>query len=98
MRFNAFLPLEGLTWIASCGFIVKSETHDDPQSPRQAGRRFGAPPAPWRPGVASCGCIVKSEPPDDPQSPRQAGRRFGARAVLERVGARPLLQDSLGPE
>src|ERR1035438_9179468 len=39
MRFNAFLPLEGLTWIASCGFIVKSETHDDPQSPRQAGRR-----------------------------------------------------------
>src|ERR1035437_6147559 len=39
MRFNAFLPLEGLTWIASCGFIVKRETHDDPQSPRQAGRR-----------------------------------------------------------
>src|ERR1039458_10626844 len=39
MSFNAFLPLEGLTRIASCGFIVKRETHDDPQSPRQAGRR-----------------------------------------------------------
>src|ERR1017187_9040203 len=39
MRFNAFLPLEGLTRIASFGFIVKSETHDDPQSPRQTRRR-----------------------------------------------------------
>src|ERR1022692_758320 len=39
MRFNAFLPLEGLTRIASCCLIFKSETHDDPQSPRQTRRR-----------------------------------------------------------
>src|ERR1022692_4533152 len=39
MRFNAFLPLEGLTRIASCCLIVKRETHDDPQSPRQTRRR-----------------------------------------------------------
>src|ERR1022692_3930543 len=39
MRFNAFLPLEGLTRIASCCFIVKRETHNDPQSPRQTRRR-----------------------------------------------------------
>src|ERR1035438_3138342 len=39
MRFNAFLPLEGLTRIASCGFLFKRETHDEPQSPRQTRRR-----------------------------------------------------------
>src|ERR1017187_6351634 len=39
MNFNAFLPLKGLTTIASVCFICKSETHSDSQSPRPTRRQ-----------------------------------------------------------
>src|ERR1035438_4851401 len=39
MNFNAFLPLKGLTTIASVCFIRKSETHSHPRSPHQTRRR-----------------------------------------------------------
>src|ERR1039457_4085569 len=39
MNFNAFLPLKGLTTIASVCFICKHETHSDSQSPRPTRRQ-----------------------------------------------------------
>src|ERR1022692_2429042 len=39
MNFNAFLPLKGLTTIASVCFICKRETHSDSQSPRPTRRQ-----------------------------------------------------------
>src|ERR1039457_5674247 len=69
MKFNDFLPLEGLTWIASVCFICKRETHSDSQSPRQAGRRTARHhPDPARllassPHPPSTGCAVCARGP-----------------------------------